>query len=232
MATVRGILAAMLGASALALGGYAALESSFSRPTDGSTLIVDHRRPAAAMHEANEDSFAGRHVPSMQELAGISARPLFSPSRRPPEPVPVREPVAVSVPPPKVELGQFRLIGVVIENDTPLALLREVRGNALIRASLGERIEEWTVETIEPTSVTLRQRDVVDTVMLSDNESPAGVKNRPRAAQPPQAAAPGKPAPAVRGGAGAPRIAKPPARRDAAAPPPAPRRGVARPPGS
>jgi hypothetical protein len=213
----RTLAAAALFASAIAIALYAFVGTGPTGAADSELKAIRSAKPLAP--DDGRDLFTRRSVPSAAELAGVVQRPLFSPTRRPAEPAPpVPAPVAVSVPPPKIDTGQYRLMGVVIEGDTKLAVLRAVRGNGVFRASEGERIEEWTVVAIEPAAVLLRQGDVEDMVLLQDNDAPAAARrpavrlpeagrNPAVAGQPAQRAVP-------------PRGVMPPARRAAG---PAPR---------
>jgi hypothetical protein len=208
----RTLIAAALCVSTFAIAGYAFVGTGRSGESDGELKAVRAARPFAP-DEAG-DLFTRRSVPPVTELAGVSQRPLFSPTRRPAEPAPPPPaPVAVTVPPPKIDTGQYRLMGVVIEGETRIAVLRAVKGNGVYRAGEGERIEEWTVVTIEPSAVTLRQGDVDDIIRLQDNDVPAV---RRAAGRPPEAgrnpAVAGQPGQVVPG-AGVPRAAPPPARR-------------------
>ena len=223
--TGHGLVASALGASAVAIAAYVIGWASSPASVNAGDQGLNLERSAAA-RDGDSDRYAGRTVPALGDIMEIAARPLFSPSRRPPEQVVVREPVAVTVPPPKIDTGQYRLIGVIIEGESRLALLRSVRGDALVKASQGGRVDEWTVVSIEPGAVTLRQRDDDDVIMLNDNE-PAGARNRPPAAAPPRM--PPAPPAAAQGPKAPKQVAKVPGGREAQQQPPAPpRRGVAR----
>lgn len=120
---------------------------------------------------AAEDAFAIPGPGPLTRFAEITERPLFSPSRRPP--VRARaatpKPVAAAAPTPKqIDTGEYRLLGVVIEEDRRVALLRSLRGRTIEVVSEGGTLEAWTVEKIEPESVTLVQGDVRDVVLLRD----------------------------------------------------------------
>lgn len=95
---------------------------------------------------------APRYQPDM-----VHARPLFSPSRRPPARVvaraPLPEPVASPVfePPPSYLIG-----GVVVSSSLSKALLRRQLREAGRWFALGEATDEgWVVASINPEMVTL-----------------------------------------------------------------------------
>lgn len=108
----------------------------------------------------------------LAEFIEITARPLFSPSRRPPPPeiadatpeAPAANPAAAP------ETNQFMVIGIVIAPDEKVALLKQLRkNNEIVHVKEGETLSEWTVAQISPESVTMQQQGVTDVVKLSDN---------------------------------------------------------------
>ncbi len=94
----------------------------------------------------------------------IVARPLFSPSRRPP--TETEDSDTDDAPPQK--LSHFILAGVVISAEGQLVLLRRMNTTEVIRALLGQEIDGWQVERIESDRVTLRQGDTVEVITLRD----------------------------------------------------------------
>ena len=102
--------------------------------------------------------------PPLAEFSEIAARPLFSPSRRPP--AETEEPDDEEDAPPKPL--HFILTGVVISAEGQLALLRRINTAEVIRALLGQEIDGWQVERIESDRVTLRQGDTIEVVTLQD----------------------------------------------------------------
>ena len=102
--------------------------------------------------------------PPLAAFSEIVARPLFSPSRRPPKEI--EDSDTDDAPPPTP--SHFILAGVVISAEGRMVLLRRLNSTDLIRALLGQEIDGWYVELIEPDRVTLRQGSTVEIVTLQD----------------------------------------------------------------
>jgi hypothetical protein len=83
-------------------------------------------------------------LPPYSDFAEITARPLFSPTRRPD---------AASIP-----IGieaRYRLLGIVIAGTARHALLAPVAGGAALELAEGGSVEGWTVQKIERDRVLL-----------------------------------------------------------------------------
>lgn len=154
----------------LALGGF----------LGGSLVIADRLRPpppAPAITSGTVDSplpqdeTAGaarstriNEPVSAEDLAAITQRPLFHPDRRPAKPAvktartTPAPPPTPSPPAPRLRPGEIVLLGVIIIDDQPVALLR-VRGEASpVRAVRGARIAGWEVVEIDDQHIVLAQR--------------------------------------------------------------------------
>lgn len=111
-------------------------------------------------------------MPPLENFAETLARPLFMDTRRPPEPgtEPVAlEPESVPEPPkPTPKLVGVELSGIVITPSSRVALIRGARGREVVRITEGEEFAGWTVETIDPDRVVLRQDDVFEELTLKD----------------------------------------------------------------
>ena len=84
-------------------------------------------------------------LPPLTDFAETSARPLFSPIRRP---APGAALIGID--------GRYRLLGLVIAGQARHALLAPVAGGAALELAEGEAIEGWTVTRIERDRVTLK----------------------------------------------------------------------------
>ena len=112
--------------------------------------------------------------PAIASVAVISARPLFSETRRPPEPppsLPREDRSEAPPPPPQVTLGQFRLSGIVEFQGLRHAILKHEDDDGIIRIREGQTVRDWRVESIDYDAVVLTQRGVQDVVRLRDNEA-------------------------------------------------------------
>jgi len=81
-----------------------------------------------------------------QMTATILARPLFSPTRRPPE--------AEVTDHSETTLSDMRLTGILITPDQRLAIFAPAGGKPLVRSE-GEMISDWRIESIADQSVSL-----------------------------------------------------------------------------
>ena len=153
-------------------------------------------------------------------LTAVLARPLFSPTRRPPETAQVAS----------SELADKRLAGIVIEPDRRFAIFA-VTGAKPLTVTEGESVDGWRIESITPTEISLvgprgsrTLQPVPETAAARQSRPQRGNAGARSAAQPqasPAAAQPAQQA-AVQPPGGAPRPPAPPGRAagpPAAAPP-------------
>ncbi|MCP4285019.1 MAG: hypothetical protein GY792_11280 [Gammaproteobacteria bacterium] len=118
--------------------------------------------------------------PPLSEFVEITARPLFSSSRRP---VPLstgdEAPNTIQAAVGPIEKKQFMVMGIVIAQDEKVALLKQLKkSNEVVRVKEGQKLSDWTVSAITPDSVTMQQRGVTDVVKLSDNVLSAAEKRK------------------------------------------------------
>lgn len=104
--------------------------------------------------------------PPLAAFSEIVARPLFSPSRRPPEDIEDSDTDTDVTPPTKQ--SNLILAGVVISAEERMVLLRRMNSTDLIRALMGQEVDGWYVELIESDRVTLRRGGTVEIVTLQD----------------------------------------------------------------
>jgi general secretion pathway protein N len=89
----------------------------------------------------------------------ISTRPLFRPSRRPPDPEEAETKAQQAIR--KREAQQlkshvkdlFALNGIVVTDKKAVALLQDIKNNKILRVSEGEKLEDWKIKQIFPDSV-------------------------------------------------------------------------------
>lgn len=119
--------------------------------------------------------------PPLAAFSEIVARPLFSPSRRPPKEIEDSDSDTIVAPPPQP--AHFILAGVVISAEGRMVLLRRMNSTDLIRALMGQEIDGWYVELIESDRVTLRQGNTVEIVTLQDKAEDLPAQQRLRVIQ-------------------------------------------------
>jgi hypothetical protein len=107
---------------------------------------------------------------SPQRLSATVARPLFSPSRRPPGPVAqAPAPPAPPVPPPDLVLA-----GIVMDGERARAVVRVGAEKKILHAQIGDNIDGWTVSEIEGRKLVLSLDGRFATFMLFNREVDQG----------------------------------------------------------
>lgn len=95
----------------------------------------------------------GFHLPPLQSLQATRDRPLFYPTRRPPR-MPVRPP-----PPPLIVESvslPFELTGIARGDGTDIAIVHNKSTDKEARVQVGQRIEDWKLESVSHHYVILR----------------------------------------------------------------------------
>ncbi len=99
------------------------------------------------------------------DFSTILERPLFSPTRRPPE-----EGV-VAVAPSEPEL-QVTLVGVIISSDEQIAIVKLKDTTSFARLSVGDSFQGWVLDSIEPSRISFRRGDVEEHIELTFDVPP------------------------------------------------------------
>ncbi len=109
----------------------------------------------------------------LSQLSGTRDRPIFSVSRRPPEPaVAARPAIAKAPPPPKVpERPQLSLVGTIASGEEGFGIFLDQASKAALRLKVGEDHQGWKLQSIRGREVTLEKDR--QTVVLS-LPSPSG----------------------------------------------------------
>jgi hypothetical protein len=114
-------------------------------------LAADAASPADQSGAGLENPLASR---TLDILSATRDRPLFAPSRRPPQPPAavyrLAEAAPIAVPPPSVVL-----LGIVTEGSGAHAMVRTDASDKVVRARLGDQIGGWKVTEIEPRRLVL-----------------------------------------------------------------------------
>jgi hypothetical protein len=110
--------------------------------------------------------------PSLEDLSATRERPLFSSTRRPPEPV--EEPEA----PAQIAEGgnmPFELVGVVIGDEVNAAIFRNTESKEETRVARGDKIGNWNLEEVAARAVVLGANGKRVRMRLFDEASAPGV---------------------------------------------------------
>lgn len=171
----RNPVLAVLGLLALVLAAVLAVEVSMGGP----------RVPSGTSRKAVPAE--AKLLPPMaaaspeQAYPETTARPLFSPTRRPAPPV-------VAAAQPAIQRGQFVLLGVITAGDTRIAMLREKSTGRIHRVEKGKEVNGLKVSEIERESVTLAAGPENETMSLTVQKA-GGAPGQPGAPGVPPAAA-------------------------------------------
>lgn len=109
--------------------------------------------PATATHTVTS------HLPPLAEFSATRQRPLFTATRRP---TPDADPNAAT----GLILGHYRLHGVVMAGARRFVLLTPVGGGEMLQLGEGSKLDHWTVESVAPDRMTLRDGDRREVVSL------------------------------------------------------------------
>jgi hypothetical protein len=179
---------------AAGLVAYAAVSSPLPAPERQAAI------PVGVATVAPAETLARFSLPELSTLTESVDRPLFYANRRPPPPDQVPIPAASPI-----QKGDFSLVGVSIRHDRREALIRRNSTKAVAWVAEGDKLEEWTVRSVQPDRVVLEQgteRDVVELGTAEDRPPPGTTPPRAPgapAAVPRPPAGPGtQPIPAVR----------------------------------
>jgi general secretion pathway protein N len=180
---------ALLGGLLLALPAMAVTPPSFNNDADENALELrplDTARPALAEPRAPSKPAAAavatpKQAPMVSAnplwevpLSTLSAtrdRPLFSPTRRPPEPPAANVPVvavraAPPPPPPAPEHPNLTLVGTVAAERGAVAVFIDQGTRATVRLHTGEGHMGWVLQSVERSVATLQKGDRTETLEL------------------------------------------------------------------
>jgi len=150
--TIRGWSLAHLGVSAalavlcvaLSVVVYAELTQDGRARADSAASVLA-KAPSAAANQAGAP-FA---LPPIDSYGEVTARPLFSPTRRAP---PLQAGQRGSL-----ESASLVLTGVIVVGDDRTALVQEVKSPKPTRLKEGQEIQGWTVQSILPDRIVIRR---------------------------------------------------------------------------
>lgn len=118
----------------------------------------------------------------LSALTGTQERPIFSATRRPPPravaAVPAEE---AQTPPPKpVEaLPPLMLVGAVVGEGDAIAILVNRTDQKIIRLRQGESLDGWSLASVQPREVTLKQGDRSEVLALQRPEAASAPASAP-----------------------------------------------------
>jgi hypothetical protein len=137
--------------------------------------------PDVAVPELTPRAFAGAvpasqrfSPPPVESFAAINARPIFSPERKPIEPVAIASANGPS------QLLKAILVGVIMDAQNRLALIKTAASPLAEAFAVGATIEGWQVQEIDTDKVVLRSGAAQDEIRLdADRASGVDVRSAP-----------------------------------------------------
>lgn len=145
------LLPLLLAAACIVLGARVYDEWQLSQEP----LRIDAPAPVAGAAPAPQ-SQAPLTAPSPGAFAAIVERPLFSPTRRPPQ-APAAAPQAAAAPAPPPQPIGFSLAGIVIADGTRVALVQLQTDGSLVQVPEGGEVDGWKAVKIEAERAVFRR---------------------------------------------------------------------------
>jgi|SRR6185312_3596282 len=128
---------------------------------------LPYATPTVNWHPAGLDAMlASMPSPKADIFARINQRPIFSPTRKPVTPAPKASETPLSPP-------NANLIGVIIDGQSRLALVRTSSSPLEVSLSLGDALGPWTVTAIEPDHIALKAGANETEIRLNANHGSA-----------------------------------------------------------
>ncbi|MBL8519169.1 MAG: hypothetical protein JNK75_00725 [Betaproteobacteria bacterium] len=158
-------LTAILGAAAVAGLAAIGIETEWGRALRPSAA-PERRDSAAAELTPTVPAFKLGELDVAYKDSG--ERPLFTPTRRPPQAI-------QSAATPQMKRGLFKLAGTVVNAETSVAYLVEIAGNKTHRVNKGAEVlgqPGLIVEAVEPNRVTLKMGEESEVLELRTAASP------------------------------------------------------------
>lgn len=188
-------LPGLLALASIGLGGLVALQVSDAPEVPPPSTQV----AAAAADDAEAQNAARPFEPRpLESYAGIEARPLFMPSRRPPPP-------GAGAAGGRSGHDTLMLAGVILTKTKRLAMIETKRTSGVVVVREGQIVEGWSVDKITPDRVTISLAGEVFDLLLDDTlKAPRKELRRTPRTQPQQPArqAPAQAAPGTSPGDG------------------------------
>jgi len=102
--------------------------------------------------------------PPADTFARVNDRPIFSPTRKPVTPTPKVGQAPLTPP-------DASLIGIIIDGQTRLALVRTASSPLEVSVTVGASLGQWTVTAIEPDHISLKAGATETDIRLNANRS-------------------------------------------------------------
>lgn len=184
-------LPGLLALATVGLGAIVALQLDDPPQVPAPAVDIEAAAPDGGTDQNEAQPFDPR---PLESYAGIEARPLFMPSRRPPPP-------GASATGGGSGHDTLMLAGVILTNSKRLAMIETKRTSGVVVVREGQVVEGWNVDEIDPDRVVISQNDEVYELLLDDKlKAPRKEVRRTPRTQPepqPQAKPQAQPAPSA-----------------------------------
>ena len=103
----------------------------------------------------------------------ILERPVFSPTRRPAEEsAPAESEQFFQSPASQLADGEFKLIGIIIVDESRFALLQTAGTGQTQRVQIGETVDGWRISALSPSTATIERGSEAKTLELERKSDP------------------------------------------------------------
>jgi general secretion pathway protein N len=118
----------------------------------------------------------------LSALPATRERPIFSASRRPPQPAVVAPAEQVAAPLPTAaepERPTLALIGAVVGDDDAIAIFLDRSNQKIVRLRQGEAHSGWVLSSVQGREVTLKKSERSEVLVLQRQETPVAGPSMP-----------------------------------------------------
>ena len=136
---------------------------------DPLAYLAPQGTPVAADGRAEPPVLPRFDAPSVDELAAIVERPLFTATRRP-APQAQRASAAVDNRPQSgLILGRYRLTGVVVTPTLRMVFVTQPGSRKTIAVEIGKELDGWVVTEVERHAIVLKSGEREETIVIGES---------------------------------------------------------------
>lgn len=132
----------------------------------------------SAIEETTNGQTDTRHIPIAETIntdgyEAVISRPLFNPERRPAPVEAATDESAPATTEAPVQTGDLNLSAVILTDNQQIALLQKSNDSKLHRLNVGESLDGWIIESIDPDQVKLQRGSETKVVKIIMKKSTA-----------------------------------------------------------
>ena len=150
-----------------------AAEVAFIGGANGAALPASAESPAGNITTAALPP--ALQIPPVAAYREVRERPLFSDTRRPP---PQQEAADANAARATQLSSKWKVTGIVVAGDESFAHLEGLRDRKTVRVRLGEPLDGWKLQEVQPDHLVFGLADTTATLQLHTEEEPAKGRQR------------------------------------------------------